>query len=415
VRITAAEADVRTPLDRIDLVDPEGFRSGCQHATWARLRHEAPVWWHERPGGQGFWCVTRHADCELVIKDHRTYSSEHGTILASVGVGDSAGGQTITLMDPPRHTQIRLSAMRALSHSIVRERAERIRAGVRRLVEPCLEGEQDFARLMRRLPMTVAGELMGVPESLWDGIAFWTTASIAPEDPEYARGATVRETLRQAHHELFACFAELIRHRRAHPGEDLISMLVAAEPDGRRMDDWRVLLNCYSFVLGASTTTPHVATHTVQALAERPALWAAVAAEPHLVPRLVEEGVRWTSPTHHLVRRVSRDTEIRGVRIAAGDWMCAWVASANRDEDVFEDPYRFDPRRERNPHQGFGAGPHYCIGAPSSRLALGMLFEELTGRLESLEVTGPVTHLYSNWINGLVSMPVVGRPRRAGG
>lgn len=414
MRISAPAADERVPLDEVDLVDPDRYRSTCQHLAWQTLRADAPVARHEIPGRGAFWSFTRYADCERILKDATTFSSEQGTILASVGIGDSAGGLAITLMDPPRHGQIRGPAMRAIGHRVVRERAGRMREQVRQLIAPLLDGEQhDVARVLRRLSMVVAGELIGVPERYWDSIAFWTTACIAPEDPEYATGATPAATLRQAHHELFSCFTEIIRDRRVTPRDDLVSLLVTLECDGRRMDDWRVLLNCYNFILGANTTTPHVATHTLLALAERPQAWESVARDPALAGSLVEEGTRWASPTHHLVRRATREAEVGGTVVAEGEWVSAWVASANRDEAVFDRPYEFDPGRSPNPHLGFGAGPHYCIGAPASRLALGMLFEQLVAEVERFELAGEVLHLRSNWINGLVSMPMVAHRRRS--
>lgn len=409
MELTAPPADLLVDLADVDLYEPATFTTADQHPTWRTLRVKAPVWWHDRAGGTGFWCVTRHADCERVVKDYRTFSSEEGTILASVGVGDTAGGQTITLTDPPEHAVIRVPAMRTLGHTVVQQRAPAIRERVVELIRPCESGEVDFARLMRRLPMVLAGEFMGIPERYWDDIALWAGACVAPEDPAYALGNSVPQTLRLGHHHLFACFRELVRYRRANPGDDLVSVLIeitdAMSGKDKPLREWRVLLNCYSFILGANTTTPNVASHTLLALIQRPQLW------PYLldgdaVPDLVEEGVRWTSPTHHLVRRATADTEIGGVPIRAGDWIAAWVASANRDEAVFDEPFTFDIHRRPNRHLGFGGGPHYCIGAPTSRLALVMLFEELAKRYRAFELTGPLVHLRSNWINGLVSMPV---------
>lgn len=411
MRISSKDQLLPVPVAEVDLFDPERYRSGDQHGSWLTLRREAPVWWHPRGAGTGFWCVTGHADCERVIKDHRTFSSEHGTILASVGSGDPAGGRTISLMDPPRHTGLRTEAMRSFSHTVVRERADRVRTRVRDLIAPLRDGEQDFARLVRLLPMAISGELMGIPERYWEPLAFWSAAGLAPEDPAYALGGTAAETLRRAHHELFACFTEIVAHRRAHPGRDLISALIQLRFDGRPMEDGALLLNCYSLMAGANSTTPHVASHTLLALIERPGVWADLAGDPDLVTPLVEEGVRWASTPHHLVRRARTGTELAGVPIAAGDWVCAWLPSANRDESVFTDPYTFDIHRSPNAHLGFGSGPHYCIGAPVSRLALRLLFAELLAGFERFEPAGEPAHLYSNWINGIMSMPVVGKPR----
>ncbi|GIF62800.1 cytochrome P450 [Asanoa ishikariensis] len=413
MELTAPPDETLVDLADIDLYGARGFTVRDLHPTWRTLRVNAPVWWHDRPGETGFWCVTKHADCERVVKDHRTFSSEEGTILASVGVGDSAGGQTITLTDPPEHALIRVPAMRTLGHAMVQRRAPAIRERLVELLRPCAAGEVDFAHLMRRLPMVLAGEFMDIPERHWDDIALWAGACVAPEDPAYALGNSPAQTLRLAHHHLFAVFRELVRQRRAKPGDDLVSVLIGVTDgltgEGKPLDDWRVLLNCYSFILGANTTTPNVASHTLLALTERPGLWAQL--DERALPGLVEEGIRWTSPTHHLVRRATVDTRIGAAEIKAGDWIAAWVASANRDEDVFDDPFTFDIRRSPNKHLGFGGGPHYCIGAPMSRLVLTMLFEELLRRYAVIELTGPLVHLHSNWINGLVSMPVKAIPR----
>jgi cytochrome P450 len=412
MRLTETDPTEQVPLDSIDLYDPQRYRHGNQHAAWRTLRRVAPVWRHERPGQPGFWSVTRYADCERVIKDHRTFSSASGTMLGSVGDGDPAGGRTMSLMDPPDHTVFRTAAMKSFSHTVVRERFGQIAEQVRRLAESCLDGRHDFAVLMRRLPMAVTGDLIGIPEEHWDAIAYWTTAGLAPDDPEFSGGMGPTQTVRRAHHELFARFTDVIAYHRRHPGANLISTLLDLRPGGRRLEDSDVLLNCYSFMAGANSTTPHVASHTLLALIEDPRVWAWLRENPERVPDLVEEGVRWTATPHHVVRRVVRDTEIGGVAIAAGDWVCAWTGSAHRDEDIFDQPYEMRPSRSPNQHLGFGAGPHFCIGAPLTRVVMRMLFERLIAGLETVELAGPVTHLTSNWINGLVSMPVLGTPAR---
>lgn len=403
-----APAPYRPPLPSIDLFDPRRYQSACQHAAWRTLREQAPVWRQRTPDGVDFWSLTTHADCDQVLRDHRSYSSVDGTILASVGIGDPAGGLTITLMDPPAHTRIRKPAMRLLGGSGVRARLDRIRTRVHALLEPLAAGgEHDFAALMKLLPMTMFGDLLGVPEPLWASMAHWAYASIAPEDPAYRTGGSVAQSMRNAHHELFQLFTEALRHRRRHPGDDLLTVLSRHTCDGQPLGEWRILLNCYSYILGAHSTTPHVAGHTLAVLAEREDLWRALATDPSLVPALVDEGARWTSPTHHLVRRVATDVVVRDEKLAAGDWVCAWVASANRDEEVFADPYQFRLDRTPNPHLSFGAGAHYCIGTHLSKAALAMVFGRLLELARRIELAAPPTHLLSNWINGLTSQPVV--------
>jgi cytochrome P450 len=399
----------KTPdlLDDVALHDPLTFVRGDQHGVWKALRDREPVRRYQMPDGTPYWSFATYADTERIVKDTATFSSEEGTILASVGVGDAAGGQTITLMDPPRHADLRRPLAGTMKQSVVRKRSESVREKVLALIAPLLDGgEHDVAELFRLLPMVAVGDLLGIPEQDWPEIAFNTTASIAPEDPGHAVGKTVADTLRRVHHRLFAGFTRAIEARRADPGDDVVSALLRLDVGGRRIDDHQVLLNCYSVALGANSTTPHVASHTLLTLARRPDLWDQVVADPDLVPALIDEGTRWTSPTHHLVRRATADAVVGGAEVREGDWVCAWVASANRDETVFSDPYEFDLRRAPNPHLGFGVGAHYCIGAPASRFALGVLFGELARRGIRFEQCGEVRHLHSDWINGLTSLPL---------
>lgn len=407
MRITSPAPDARVDLDTIDLYDPETYRSGCAHTAWQTLREQDPVWWQKAPNGTGFWSVTRHADVDKLLKDHATFSSEHGTILASVGVGDAASGRNITISDPPRHNQLRGPVLRKLSKAVMRRCTEPMTEELDALVAPLLrEGKADFAHLMHALPMAMLGPMMGIPKELRAEIGYWSAVSIAPDDPEFNKGASVAKISRQAHHEMFALFDEVIKYRRQHPDDDVMTALTELLLDGEPLTDWDVMLNCYSLLMGAHSTTPHVAAQTLLVLIEQPDLWEAVRADPALVPALVDEGTRWTSPTHHLVRRANHDTEIAGVRIAEGDWMCGWVGAANRDYAVWDDPYTFRLDRSPNPHLGFGAGAHYCLGSHVSRAALTMLFTSFTQKARRFDLLDEPTHLLSNWINGFTHMNI---------
>ena len=399
----------RVPLEDIDLFDEERYRTSSQHAAWHTLRAEAPVWAQESRDGTRFWSVTRYADVLRVIKDHRAFSSENGTILAVLG-GDSAGGRTINLMDLPRHKGIRVPTMKLLSTSAVHRITDRLRQRVRDLVAPLREGgELDLVPLMLRLPMLVVGDIIGIPESYWGDVARWTMAGVAPEDPVYLQESR-EETLRNVHFELFAMFHDVVADRKVRPREDIASILLGLEIDGEKLSYEEVVLNCYSFSMGANTTTPHVASQLLLGLAERPEQWRALRAGESDVDRAVEEGLRWATPTNHLVRAANTDVEIAGTRIAKGEQVCAWVASANRDERVFARPYEFDTARAYNPHIAFGNGIHYCNGAPGARLVLRLLLEELLPVVDGWQLAGPVRHLRSNFINGITELPVDVRP-----
>jgi cytochrome P450 len=405
MRITSPSRDARQPLSGVDPCDPVPFREGCQHTLWQTLREESPVSRWTAPNGTAFWSVTRYADCEQLLKDHRRFSSEHGTILSSVGVGDAARGMTMTITDPPRHGQLRNPVMRKLGRAVIRRCADQLRAEVGRVLVPLLDHrELDFVELMHRLPMAMLAPMMGIPEDLRAEISRWSVVSITPDEPSFTGGVDGHTAARDAHVHLLDLFGAAIGRRLGDPGDDVMTALTGLLLDGEPLTESHVALNCYSLMMGAHATTPHVAGHTVLALAERPHLWAAVRADPGLIPALVDEGTRWTSPTHHLVRRAVVDTEIGGVAIAEGDWLCGWVGSANRDHDVWDDPYDFRLDRAANPHLGFGAGAHYCIGAQVSRAALTVLFEILAEHVERFEITGEPTHLTSNWINGMTRM-----------
>jgi cytochrome P450 len=400
------------PAD-IDLYDPDRYATGAQHFAWHRLRRTDPLWSQPTADGLTFRSVTRYRDVAAVLMDDKNFSSAHGTILA-VARGDSAGGKTINLMDQPRHADVRLPTMRLLSTHAARQDAPRVRENVRAVVADVFDagGVVDLAALLLHLPMAAVGETIGLPREVWTDVPRWAMAGVAPDDPNYAEGSPA-ETLNKAHHRLIATFTELIRQRRARPADDIVSTLLALDFGGRPMDEREVVLNCYSFAMGAVTTTAQVASHLMLALAERPPVWKVLREAPELVPGAVEEALRWASPTNHLLRKVIRPVEVAGTRLEPGELVAAWVASANRDDTVFADPYEFDPRRTPNPHLAFGVGAHRCIGAPPAQIVLGVLLEEMIARLDGFDVAGPVTHLRSNFINGITSLPMELRPLRS--
>jgi cytochrome P450 len=404
--MTPPDPDVLIPLEDIDLFDADVYRVGNPHAALRTLREKAPVWRHERPGQPAFWCITRYDTVARLLKDTKRFSSTHGNILDIAEQGDSAGGHTLPLMDPPDHSYVRGPAFRTMSNLVMRDRRAETRSRLRRLLEPCLEGETvNFAHLMLDLPMLAVGEIIGIPEEFWPELPSLTMAGVAPSDPVYSAGSDSR-TLAKAHMRLFAIFGDLLEQRRRRPQDDLISVLSSLDFGGRKLTDHQVMLNCYSMVMGANTTTPHVASHLIHAMASNPAAWRRIRNRPDLVESTVIESARWATPTNHVMRRASVDTEVEGIRIAEGDIVALWISSADRDELVFPDPYSFDPGRAPNPQLAFAVGPHYCVGAPAAKALLGLLVSEMACRVEAFEVTGPVRHLASNFINGLTTLPV---------
>jgi cytochrome P450 len=397
-------------LADIDLADPALYHGGDPHAAWRVLRAEAPVWRQVTPDGTPFWSVTRYSDVVGVLRDSRTFSSEYSTMLTVLGEGDPARGKAIHLMDPPRNAAVRSASVGALSMRVVRRHEPEIRQRLRRLVERALrDAPCDFAALAGAVPMLVAGPILGVPSEAWDEVGRWTLASMAPADPAYAAGDP-SATLMQAHVYLFAMFADLVRQRRDQPGDDLVSLLTRLRFDGRSATDEEVLVNCYAFVMGAGPTVPQAASHLMLVAARDAALWSRIRERPQVVPWLVDEALRWSSPINHLLRRTTADVRLGDQGVPRGGLVAAWVASANRDEDVFAAPDVFDPLRRPNPQIAFGVGPHRCVGNAVAQFGLRLLIEELAGQIASVRLVGEVRHLESNFLNGITRLPLDLRP-----
>jgi cytochrome P450 len=394
-------------LDEIDLYPARRYPSGEQHAAWRTLRAKAPVWRQTAPDGTPFWSVTRYPDVVDVLRDTTRFSSEHSTML-TVLEPDAAKGKAIHLIDPPRHSQVRSTTRPAMSMRVMRSQEDRIRVRIQRLVATGLaKGELDFARLVSIMPMLVAGEIMGIPKEKWVEGAKWTVAAMAAEDPSYSVGDAHR-TLRTAHTFLFTMFIELIARRRAEPGgEDLISQLIRMEVDGRPATDEEIIVNCYAFVMGANPTIPQGASHLLLLLAEEPELLERLRADRSLLPGALEELLRYSSPVNHLLRRTRTEVRLGDEVIPAGGLVAAWLASANRDEDVFVDPYAFEPARRPNPQVTFGFGAHRCIGNNAAQIGLKLLLEEVVEQVREVRLAGEVRHLESNFLNGITELPLV--------
>ncbi|MEV0074646.1 cytochrome P450 [Amycolatopsis sp. NPDC050768] len=409
MRISTGTGSVTdSELTEVDLFDPAYFAAGDPHPVWAAMRERAPLRRQVLPDGRSFLSVTRYHDACRVLGGHRAFTSERGSVLTQLGVDDTSAGRMLVSTDPPRHVELRRPLNARLSAGTLAAWEDRIRHAVLRFLAPGLDGgEWDVAERAYDLPMTVAGALLGIPEADWGELVRWTAMAAAPDEPEF-RVRSGAATLAIAHHQLFEYFGAQVKFRRDQdePGEDLIGHLLSMTAGAVPLTDEEVVFNCYSILLGANATTPHTVSGTLLALAEHPEQLRRVLDEPQLLPRLVEEGLRWTSAASSFLRYAVADTELSGGRVEAGEAVAVWIGSANRDETVFPDPYRFDVARVENRHIAFGHGPHYCLGATLARLTLRVLFEELFRRCTTVEVTGPPRHLASVFIAGLTSLPV---------
>lgn len=405
MRISSPSAVSRVPLHEIDLVDIDLYTSGDAHLAWQTLRTESPVFWHERKGGEGFWAVTRYADVRRVLAEYETFTSESGTAIAMLDAPDPAAGRMMHATDPPRHRQFRKQIGKHFSAQALTALTARIRSFVQEAIGPAADGQEwDAAESFARLPMAVAALMMGLPDKDVDPLLGLAYASLAPHDPRYRSGPEENAAV-IAHYDIIKYFTGHIAKCRECPSADLISGLLSVNMDDRLLTDEEILLNCLSLLLGAVVTTSHAINATLIALAEQnggEGRWP----DAVQVKTAVEEALRWSSPVTHFMRRARRDVEMHGQRIRAGNAVTAWIASANRDEAVFDQPYLLDFGRSPNRHVAFGYGPHRCLGNNLARLMLQESFEQLTADIESFELAGAPRHLASNEIAGVVSLPL---------
>jgi len=412
MRLSRPENFQPVDLAGIDLMDHGLFSQGDPHAAWALMREHDPVRWQNAGDELGFWSVTTFAEGELVLRDHTRFTSQRGTMLFLLGKDDPARGRQMAATDPPQHSRMREPVQKALTNKAVERYRPAIQAEIRRVLAPALSDETfDFASSMMMLPMAAAGTMMGVPREYWPRLTELTAMSIAPEDPEFTTGDAKR-TLELAHRELFAFFHDIVKVRRNDLGDDLISMLLSIDLDGRRPETGAILSNCYSLILGANVTTPYVPTGAMVEFTTTPVFedWRANRATVHRTA--IDETLRWASPANHFMRYALEDVELGGKLIRQGEAVVVWLGACNRDEKVFANPYEFDIRRKPNRHITFGVGSHYCVGHTVARLTMQILFDELIEHFEGFEITGPVEHLHSNFVAGIKHMPLRAQIRK---
>jgi cytochrome P450 len=394
-----------------DLVDPYLYSDGTAREEWARLRGLDHLAWQQVDADRGFWSVVTFREADRVLRDSASFTSERGTMLEILGMDDPAGGQQLAVTDPPRHTIMQAHLKKALAVKAVDRQRSLIRELVADLLRPLADGGVfDFGQAMLAMPMSVTGSLMGLPRADWPWLTKITTTCIAADDPEYQGAAGKGASLKAAHRSLFAYFQDLVQHRQAKPGDDLISVLIASRFEGRYMAPGEVVANCYSLLLGANVTTPHAPNFVLAEFIDSGVLddWAA---HPQLGPTAVEEALRWASPVNHVMRYATHDMVLRNTPVAAGDAVVVWLGAANRDEDEFPAASTFDIRRRPNKHLAFGIGPHYCIGHNVARLSLRTLFEELLGGYQDIRPAGAPQRLVSNFVSGYKHVPITARPR----
>lgn len=380
------------------LEDPH-FYAGDPFPAFKRLRAESPVHWHATPG---FWALTRHEDIVAVSRDPATFCSSRGILLSDIE-RPIMPRQSIIYIDPPDHVQYRKLVQPAFTPGRLRALQQRVTELVDELLDQLEPGRPvDFVDAFAAwLPMLVIADMLGVPGADRDRFKRWSDAIIE------AGTHQTPENMAQSV-ELLEYFGSVIAERRAQPGNDLISVLVESEIDGERLAEFDLLMFCMTLLVAGNDTTRNLLSHTALALATYPAERQRLAGEPELMPRAVEEMLRWGNPVGSFMRVATRDTDLRGVPIREGDRLMLLYTSGNRDESVFgEDAEHFSLRRDATGHVAFGFGEHFCLGAQLARMEARTVFTKLLARFSAWEVAGEVRRLPSQFMRGIVHLPLI--------
>ncbi|MEX2206300.1 MAG: cytochrome P450 [Myxococcota bacterium] len=383
------------------LLDVDLLTAGTPHARYAELREREPVSWQEAETG-GYWAVLKHADVLAVSRDPELFSAETKG-MQLVDYTDQL--PTLLSLDPPRHTEMRRRVLHAFTPKVVRELEPGMRAIVRATFERVAAlGACDFVQdVVRPLPLEIVCDILGVPDDDRARVGAWADLLAGSADPELAREG---KTGTQGAIEFGTYAFQLAQKAESTQGETLLAVLKNAELDGEQVD---LITFCGLFVqiaIAGNETTRSTLVGGMLELIRDPDALRALQRDPSKIPGAVEEMLRFLSPVHYFRRTATRDTSLRGQRIAAGDRVVMMYASANRDEDVFASPERFDIARSPNPHVAFGNGPHFCLGAALGRLEARVFLEELFARFQTIELAGEPVRLRSNELNAWKRMPV---------
>jgi cytochrome P450 len=401
-------------LDELDFIEPDRYeRAGYPHEEWTRMRRESPVYWFDRSEGEQFWAITKHEDIVYISKRPELFISDPTLVVQTTPLSERPDDfpKNLIQFDPPKHgVQRKLISKGFTPRALRRWHAdiERIAKGVvDDLFSRGDEGECDFVeQISAPLPIAVIGWLLGVPEPDWPKLFHWTNRVLGATDPEYQDGESPTDTARQAQMEVFEYFSHLAAQRRKEPKDDLVSLFAHAEVDGKPLTDIEVLVWCFLIVAAGNETTRNATSGGMLALIEHQDALRRLQAEPGMLKSGIEEILRWTSPIIHFARTATQDVELRGQKIAKGDIVALFYPSANRDEDVFEDPFEFRIDRVPNRHLAFGIGEHFCAGAHVARLEIEYAMRFLLPRIEEIELAAPPDRLRSNIVGGIKRLPI---------
>jgi cytochrome P450 len=398
----------------INLVSASSYAAGHPWDQYAWLRANDPVHWHPEVDGPGFWAITRYDDIRRISRQPRLFSSAARGVMLAEPEGDEwlvAQRQMMLSMDPPQHDRFKLLVSRGFTPKNAQLLTARITELASEIIDDVVDaGACDFVpAIAGRLPSALIAELMGISRADGERLYELTELMHTTDDDVASRDRRLKAVV-----EMLSFGADVANAKRANPGEDIASALVQAEIDGDRLTDGELQWFFLLLVNAGGDTTRNLLSAGLQLLFDHPGEQARLIADlDTLLPTAVEEMLRYSSPVVNFRRTVMADTDIRDQPVRAGDKVVVFYGSGNRDEDVFDDPDRFDVGRDPNPHIAFGAGgPHLCLGMHVARIEIEVMLRELLTRLPNLAPAGTPERLASNFIAGVRTMPVTWSGKR---
>ncbi len=413
-----------TITDGYELVHPEYYaKNGPPYAVWDRLRAESPVHRCDVENVEPFWAITRQEEIKIISKTPELFLSEPGITLLptdrEIDREEGIGAMRVVInTDPPEHRDLRKVASPWFTPRSLKRMEAVIEQSAKQLVDDLAkEGESCETDLAMGMavshPLRVLCKAIGVPESQERDILELSNQLFAPDDEELGGGKTTSEDFRELGQRFLELFLPIVQDRRANPTDDLASIIANARIHGEEMGPMETL-GYYLIVFNAGhDTTKNALAGGFSQLIQHPDEFAKIQQDPSKVPDAVEEMIRWASPVNYMKRTASRDLELSDTKIREGDALVMFYASGNRDESVFDDPYRFDVSRNPNRHLAFGYGEHFCMGAHFARRSMRAIVDQLARRVEEWELVGDPEWIQASFVVGLKHLPVRYRIRPA--
>lgn len=410
-----------TPSDDgfADLTSHDTFAQGAPHNTFSRLRRDDPIHWTDWDHGQGFWSITRHQDITEMNRNFKVFSSAQGIRMEDQSYEEYLARRTFQEIDPPEHMKTRIKVAKAFSKPVIAEFETAMRELCAEILDQALESEEMDATqvIARQLPMRMLGRILGTPDKDLPWLVEKGDALIANTDPDFTDHVLDKMTTDEyrmmpfnspAGAELYDYSKDLMKSKaRNNDTSGVLHLALQPDKDGNALTEEEFRNFFCLLVAAGNDTTRYSIAAGIQAMCYQPELLGQMQAGGDIWETASDEIIRWATPALYFRRTLLEDFEAHGKTMRKGDKVLFWFASANRDEQVFDDPFRVDLARSQNKHLAFGqSGPHICLGMWLARLEVRVLFEELTKRISSIEPAGNQQFLRSNFVGGLKSLPV---------